>query len=124
MEHGELVKEFLGDMPVARFIALYVFALMGMILFFAADIAKAVKADPKTPNKFSWNRLFSKRGVSRIVGNLIVLVVIVLFYGELSVALFNASTPLVLDGFSAIIMGAQSDMLVGKMVGLTRKNGK
>jgi hypothetical protein len=43
MEEGELVKEFLGDMPVVRFIALYVFALAGMILFFTVDIIKAVR---------------------------------------------------------------------------------
>ena len=123
MEDGALVREFLGDMPVVRFVALYIFALAGMILFYSADIAKAVKTDPKTPNKFSWRRLFTK-GLPRIVGNLIVLAIIVIFYGKLSVLFFNAEAPLALDGFSAVIMGAQSDMLVNKIVGLARKNSK
>jgi hypothetical protein len=50
------------------------------------------------------------------------LAIIVLFYSELSVMLFNAQEPLVLDGFSAIIMGTMSDMLVNKFVGAARKN--
>ncbi len=122
MEEGELIKEFLGDMPVVRFIALYVFALAGMIMYFAMDIAKAVKTDTSTPKKFSWSILF-KRGLPRIVANLIFLAVVVIFYGELSMVLFNAEVPLALDGLSAIIMGTQSDVNVNKFVGLSR-NGK
>ena len=122
MEEGELIKEFLGDMPMVRFIALYVFALAGMIMYFAMDIVKAVKTDVKTPRKFSWSTLF-KRGLPRIVANLIFLAVVVIFYGELSMVLFNSEVPLVLDGLSAIIMGTQSDVNVNKFVGLAR-NGK
>ncbi len=122
MEEGELIKEFLGDMPVVRFVALYVFALGGMIMYFAMDIVKAVKTDTKTPRKFSWSTLF-RRGLPRIVANLIFLAVVVIFYGELSMVLFNSEVPLALDGLSAIIMGTQSDVNVNKFVGLAR-NGK
>jgi hypothetical protein len=122
MEEGELIKEFLGDMPVARFIAMYVFAFMGMILFFGADVAKAIKYDKRTANFFSWRDLF-RYGGFRLLASIIFVAVGVLFYGELSMQLMNSEVPLVIDGLAAFMMGTRADMYVNKILGL-RKNGK
>lgn len=122
MEDGALVKEFLGDMPTVRFIAMFVFAYMGMLLMFATDVSKAIKFDRATPKTWSWKAFFSK-GAMRLISNTIFIAFAVLFYGEIATLIMGVEDTPVINGFAAFIMGTQADLYITKMLGL-RSNGK
>ena len=122
MEEGELVKEFLGDMPTARFIAMYVFAFMGMLLLFFGDVIKAIKTDRSTPNTWSWKAFFSK-GALRLISNALFIGVGVLFYADITqMIMMNTefATPPIINGLAAFIMGTQADLYVQRFLGLKR----
>jgi hypothetical protein len=121
MEEGELVKEFLGDMPTARFIAMFVIALLGMLLFFATDVAKAIKYDKTTPRAWSWRAFFAK-GALRLVINTIFIAVAVVFYGKMAMLIMGAEEEPIINGFAAFLMGTQADLYITKLLGL-RRNG-
>lgn len=121
MEEGELVKEFLGDMPAARFIAMFVIALLGMLLFFATDVAKAIKYDKTTPKSWSWRAFFAK-GALRLVINTIFVAVGVVFYSEIAEVIMGAEQTPVINGFAAFMMGTQADLYITKLLGF-RRNG-
>lgn len=118
----ELVREFLGDMPAVRFIYLYILAFVGMIIFFATDVSKAIKYDKSTANKFNWRDLFRKGGL-RLFINVLFIAAGILFYGDISVHLMNSEVPLVIDGWAALLLGINADLYVTKFLGL-RRNGK
>jgi len=121
MEEGELVKEFLGEMPVARFIAMFIIAYLGMLLLFSTDVAKAIKTDRTTPKSWSWKAFFAK-GALRLVINTIFIAVAVIFYGKMAMLIMGAEEEPIINGFAAFLMGTQADLYITKLLGF-RKNG-
>ena len=122
MEEGELVKEFLGDMPAARFIAMYVFSFIGMLLFFLGDVMKAIKTDKTTAKVWSWKDFFRKGGL-RLIANSLFMVVGVLFYTEITqMILLNAefTVPPIINGLAAFLMGTRADLYVQRFLGWGR----
>jgi ABC-type Fe3+ transport system permease subunit len=118
----EIVKEFFGDMPVARFIAMYVFAFFGMFLFFLGDVRKAIKHDKSTSNKWNWKDFFAK-GSWRLIGNSIFMIVGVLFYTQITkMVMLNAEfvVPPIIDGPAAFLMGTRADLYVQRFLGWGR----
>jgi hypothetical protein len=115
----------LGDMPTARFVAMYVFSFLGMIMLFMADVYKAIKTDKTTPNTWSWKAFFSK-GAVRLVGNAIFIAVAVIFYSDITqMIMLNTefTTPPVINGLAAFVMGTQADLYVQRIIGLRRNGG-
>ena len=115
MEEGELVKEFLGDMPTMRFIAMFVFAFLGMFLLFATDVSKT------TPKAWSWKAFFSK-GALRLIINTIFIAIAVILYQDIAEAIMGIADPPPITLFAAFLLGTQADLYVAKLLGL-RRNG-
>ena len=121
MEEGELVKEFLGDMPTMRFIAMFVFAFLGMFLLFATDVSKAIKYDKTTPKAWNWKAFFSK-GALRLIINTIFIAIAVILYQDIAEAIMGIADPPPITLFAAFLLGTQADLYVAKLLGL-RRNG-
>jgi hypothetical protein len=121
MEEGELVKEFLGDMPTVRFIAMFVLAEIGMLLFFATDVSKAIKYDKTTPKTWSWRAFFSK-GALRLIINTLFIAVAVILYKDIAEMVMGIENPPDITLFAAFLMGTQADLYIAKLLGL-RRNG-
>ncbi len=121
----EIIKILLDDMPIARFIAFYIIALVGMFIFFAIQVNKAVKTNPNTPSKFSWKRLFSVTTVIRLVASILALAFAVVYYEELLVMIFNVEIAGPINAVGALILGVSIDKIVDGIIGagetLTRR---
>lgn len=113
----QVVKEFLGDMPTARFILFYGIALFGMFVQFAIQVDKAIKTNPRTPNKFQWRRLFSLSSTMRLIASVGVLAIGVVNYEGLVGTVFNATEPGPINITGALILGLGIDKLVATAVG-------
>ena len=99
----------LNGMDITHFFAYYTIALSGILIVFAYNVGDAVKYDRRSPDKFSWKRLFSFKMVLRFIINLLVL-----FYVITNMEAFAGS---VVDVKLALLSGIGIDGLTKTIIG-------
>ena len=109
-------------MPVAKFIAMLILAVLGVVVFFAKEVLNAVRYDCRTPTKFNFGMMF-KMSALRIFIGLIIIPVAVVYFGEMSQMIFQIHEPLEINGFVAFMLGMGIDRLVDGVIGYG-KEGK
>ena len=112
---NEIIKILLNGMEIPFFIAMFIAALLGILVLFLTDVSSAVKRDKTTPGKFNfWYML--KTGAARIIVGLIVISVTIVYFGEISKIVFQIDFPLKVNGVVAFFIGLGSDTIVKKVV--------
>lgn len=111
----EVIKILLNGMETPFFIAMFVAALLGILVLFLTDVYSAVKKDNATPNKFNFWYMV-KTGAARIIVGIIVIAVSIIYFGELSKVVFQIDIPLEINGLVAFFIGLGSDTIVKKVV--------
>lgn len=111
----QVTKILLNGMEVPFFIAMFIAALLGMLVLFLTDVNSAVKRDKSTPGKFSFLYML-KTGASRIIVGLIVISMSIIYFGEISTIVFQIEVPLEINGIVAFLLGLGSDTIVKKVV--------
>lgn len=103
------------------FIAMWIIAMVGVILFFLIGVLRKMNVGSATPNKFSL-RLFLK-GVIRVIVSVIVIAFAIIYYPELSVQILGAPEPLEINGMTALLLGLTLDSIIKKIYDLSVDSG-
>lgn len=119
---GEVTRILLNGMPLAQFIAMFILAVLGVVVFFAKEVRNAIKYDKRTPDKFNFRQMF-KMSALRILTGLIIIPIAIIYFGELSKMVFQIAEPLEMNGFVAFSLGMGIDRLVDGVLGYG-KEGK
>lgn len=109
-------------MEPARFIAMWLIGMTGVIIFFLIGVTRAIKVDPNTPGKFN-ARLFLF-GFIRVVISIVIIAIGVVYYPEFSVKILGAPEPLEINGMAAFLLGLTVDVIIKKLYGIGVDSGK
>lgn len=116
----EVFEIWLDGMSVGRFLAMYLAACAGMIIFFLDDVSKGIRKNPETPQGFSWKHFI--KGMIRLIINLITLFFVIVNYKDIMETIFQAQATL--NGASALVAGISIDAIVKRLVGWTYEGKK
>ena len=110
----QIVENILNGMSIPFFLTMLIMCLAGVLVFFLTDVIEGVRKDRSTPQQFSWHYL--AKGTLRLLVGLIVLVVSIVYFGELSKMVFQIKEPLAMNGLVAFFLGMGVDTIVKKVV--------
>jgi len=126
----KVLEILLGEMTLPYFLAMYLCALGGMILFFIKDVRKGIRMDRGTPVKFNW-AVMIRMSAFRIIAGLIALFFTVAYYPEITQLVFGAQEPVQINPISAFISGISVDRIIDVLLGygqegkeFVKKNGR
>ena len=111
----QIVNNLLNGMEIDFFLTMLIAAFAGVLVFFLTDVVEAVYIDNRTPRSWNW-KLFAK-GTIRIVVGIIVLVISIIWFGDLSKMVFQIQEPLEMNGLVAFFLGMSIDAVVKKVLG-------
>ena len=118
----QIVENILNGMSIPFFLTMLIMALAGVLVFFLTDVIEAVKKSNNTPNKFSWFHFW--KGSLRLIVGLIILVVTIIYFGDLSKMIFQVPEPLAMNGLVAFFTGMGIDTIVKKVLGFGKQPTK
>jgi len=101
---SEVIEMLIGGYTLGEMIGLFIFMILGFILFTLLEVENRDKESNKTPKKFSW-RFFALDNIKRYVASLLLTYVFFRFYDDLT---GQALTP-----FNALMLGFMGDGIVG-----------
>lgn len=111
----EIAKILLNGIELPFFIAMFIWALAGILVLFLTDVNTAVTKDKTTPPKFNfW--FMVKTGAARIIVGLIVISVVIIYFGEISQIIFKIDFQLQINGAIAFLVGLGIDTIIKKVV--------
>lgn len=119
----EQLKEILlNGMSLPFFLAMFILAILGVMVFFAREVIHAIKYDNRTPEKFNF-KLMLKMSALRIFIGLVIIAVSIIYFGEISKLVFQVENPLEINGFIAFSLGLGIDRLVDGVLGWGKDGG-
>lgn len=116
----EVYKILLNGVPLHQFIAFYIAGAGGALLMFIINVGQAVRKDESTAFKFKWSELKIK--ALRVLGTVITLAALIVFWPQISSLILASETPIDLTVYSAFICGMGADQLGKKFASI--KPGK
>lgn len=124
----EIIKELLNGMSITHFLAMYIIAISGVLVFFLIEIIKGLKYNLLTPKKFDLKVLLITSGIRMLLGAILIAVAIVYFNEIFNFFLGHQLD--VLDaridvtGGIAFIIGISIDKLIDGVISYTRESNK
>ena len=104
MDGDLIIQKMLNGVAINDFVAFYLWALIGFIIVFIIGTTVNVK-------KKGWNRAAFWNGWKRILVNLLLIAVGIVFWPQLSQFFLNSETPIELNMWSSLTMGISLDRL-------------
>jgi len=118
----DLTDILLNGMSVPFFLAMFILAICGVLVFFAREITHAMKYDKRTPEKFDF-RLMFKMSAIRIFVGIIAIALSIVYFSEMTKLIFQIDIELQINGFIAFGLGMSVDRLIDGLLGWG-KDGK
>ena len=112
----EVVNILLNGMSVPYFLAMYLAAWLGVLLFFLGHLLSAIKHNPETPGKFDWPTFWKMSGLRFVIGG-VAMAFAIIYFKDFSKLLFNIDTGLQVNGMVAFFIGLSIDNIVSGVLG-------
>lgn len=115
--NNEIIDILLNGLSLPFFLAMYISALVGVLVFFIREVLQGLKYDNRTSTKFNWKTMWQMSALRILVG-MIGIAVSIVYFPEMSKILFQVEQPLEINGALAFIMGMSIDRVVDGLLGI------
>ena len=100
----KIILHILNGMEIDFFFAMLLIGVVGMLIFFAADVRKAIREDSKTPEKFSFKFLLLDKGLNLFI-QFVCLCLCIVYFKDITKLIFQVETGLEINGAVAFFLG-------------------
>lgn len=104
IDHDAVVEKMLNGVPIEDFLAFFAWALIGMLVIFFMGVGNNVQK-----NGWQWARFWN--GWKRILVNVFLIAIGIIFWPNLSKFFFDNETPVELTMWSSLTIGLMLDRL-------------
>ena len=111
----EIFTTLLNGMAPTYFLAMYLAAWLGVLVFFLGGLFSAIKHDPGTPQKFDWKTFWQLSGLRFVIGG-IGMAFAIIYFKDFSKLLFQIDTGLDVNGMVAFLIGLSVDSIISGLL--------
>lgn len=101
---AKIIQIILNGMEIDFFFAMLLIGVVGMLIFFAADVRKAIMQDEKTPGKFSFKFLLLDKGLNLFI-QFVILCLTIIYFEDITKLVFQVEAGIKINGAVAFFLG-------------------